>query len=49
MVLNSRSTPHLQAVFNAYQQKYNKSFEKVIKSEFSGDLKNTLLALGIRT
>jgi annexin A7/11 len=46
-ILNSRSEAHLKAVFAMYEKNYKKTFEKVIKSEFSGDLKNAILALGI--
>lgn len=45
MILNTRSENHLRAVFIAYQKAFNTPFEKVIKSEFSGDLNKSLVAL----
>lgn len=44
-VLCNRSIPHLQAVFQQYEQRYGTPFEKVIKKEFSGKLENALLIL----
>lgn len=44
-IFASRSENHLKAVFEAYAKRYNKSMEKVVKSEFSGDLEDGLLAI----
>ncbi|OUM62923.1 hypothetical protein PIROE2DRAFT_10672 [Piromyces sp. E2] len=41
-ILTNRSYSHLRMVFDKYQQKYTHSMEKVIDSEFSGNIKKTL-------
>lgn len=46
MILNTRSISHLQAVFVAYLAKHGKTIAKVIKSEFNGEMENTLIAIG---
>ena len=46
-ILCQRSFAHLRAVFNEYDQVSKKrTIEEAIKSEFSGDIKNSLLTLG---
>lgn len=47
MILNTRSENHIRAVMAAYQQQYGKTLSQVIKSEFTGDLERSLLALGM--
>jgi annexin A7/11 len=42
-ILISRSTPHLQAVAQAYQHHYHTSLSSMIKSEFSGHMETALL------
>jgi annexin A7/11 len=42
-IMTSRSTPHLQAVAQAYQHHYHKSLTAIIKSEFSGHMETALL------
>ncbi|KAK9685094.1 hypothetical protein K7432_015632 [Basidiobolus ranarum] len=42
-ILCSRSETHLAQVFSQYQIKYGKPIQKVIKSEFSGDIERGLL------
>ena len=42
----TRSFAHLRAVFDEYKNVSKKDIEDAIKSEFSGDIKNSLLALG---
>ncbi|UZJ54587.1 hypothetical protein CBS101457_003907 [Exobasidium rhododendri] len=42
-ILVSRSTPHLQAVAQAYQHHYRTSLASMIKSEFSGHMETALL------
>ncbi|OUM65616.1 hypothetical protein PIROE2DRAFT_7373 [Piromyces sp. E2] len=44
-ILCGRPEAHLRQVFAQYQQKYGKTMEKVIKSEFSGDIKKALTNL----
>ncbi|ORX50716.1 Annexin [Piromyces finnis] len=44
-ILCGRPEAHLRQVFAQYQQKYSHSMEKVIKSEFSGDIKKALINL----
>ncbi|ELT88886.1 hypothetical protein CAPTEDRAFT_226167 [Capitella teleta] len=44
-VLCSQSFDQLRLVFEEYQKMSNKSMEKVIKSEMSGDLKDGMLAI----
>lgn len=45
-LLVNRPEAHLRAIFKAYQQKHNgRTFEQVIKKEFSGDLEKALLAI----
>jgi annexin A7/11 len=46
MIFNTRSYAHLKKLFASYLQKYQKTIEKVIKSEFSGDMERALLAIG---
>ena len=45
-LLCAESLAHLRAVFDAYAQAHHKSIEQVIESEFSGNLKTALLAIG---
>lgn len=45
-VLCQRSFPHLRAVFEQYKTFSQKDIEDAIKSEFSGDIKNSLLTIG---
>lgn len=42
----AESAAHLAAVFDAYTKNYGKTMEQVIENEFSGDIKEGLLALG---
>ncbi|KAH8827713.1 hypothetical protein DL96DRAFT_1600037 [Flagelloscypha sp. PMI_526] len=42
-ILTNRSYPHITALTVAYPQKHHKSLPKVIKSEFSGHMKEALL------
>ncbi|KXS98770.1 hypothetical protein AC578_9042 [Pseudocercospora eumusae] len=42
-ILTSRSNGQIRAISQAYQQKYHKSLEDVIKKEFSGHMKDALL------
>lgn len=44
-VLCGRPEAHLRQVFAQYQQRYGHTMERVIKSEFSGDLKKALINL----
>ncbi|ORX55244.1 Annexin [Piromyces finnis] len=44
-ILTNRPYSHLIQIFEMYQQKYSNSMESAIKSEFSGDIKKTLLAI----
>ncbi|KAK9674749.1 hypothetical protein K7432_016930 [Basidiobolus ranarum] len=44
-VICTRSNVHLIQVFNQYQAKYGKPIQKVIKSEFSGDIERGLLSV----
>ncbi len=46
MILCQRSFAHLRAVFDEYQKLSKKSMEDVIKSEFSGDIKDGFLTVG---
>ena len=45
-ILCQRSFPHLRAVFEQYKTVSKKDIEDAIKSEFSGDIKNSLLTIG---
>ena len=45
-ILCQRSFPHLRAVFEEYKSFSKKDIDDVIKSEFSGDIKNGLLTVG---
>ena len=45
-ILCQRSFPHLRAVFDQYKTISKKDIEDAIKSEFSGDIKNSLLTIG---
>ena len=45
-LLCAESPAHLLAVFDAYFKAHKKSMEQVIESEFSGNLKTALLAIG---
>lgn len=45
-ILTNRPIVHLHKVFGAYEEEYKKSFEKIVKSEFNGDLGKVMLALG---
>lgn len=42
----AESPAQLAAVFSAYEKLYGKKMEQVIESEFSGDIKDGLCALG---
>ncbi|KAF5367590.1 hypothetical protein D9757_010641 [Collybiopsis confluens] len=42
-IIVNRTTPHLTALWEAYQRQHGKTLSRVIKSEFSGHMKNTLL------
>ncbi|KAJ3726101.1 hypothetical protein C8R42DRAFT_659987 [Lentinula raphanica] len=42
-IIINRTTPHLTALWEAYQRQHGKTLSKVIKSEFSGHMKNSLL------
>jgi len=44
-ILCGRPEAHLRQVFAQYQQKHGHTMEKVIKSEFSGDIKRALINL----
>jgi len=44
-ILCGRPEAHLRLVFSQYQQKYGHTMERVIKSEFSGDIKKALIHL----
>lgn len=46
MILCSRSYSHLQQVFMEYHRLAGRDFEDAIKSEFSGDIENGLIAIG---
>ena len=48
MILAQRSFPHLRAVFEEYNKISKKDIEEAIKSEFSGDLMQSLLTIGKR-
>ena len=45
-LLCNKSFPHLRAVFEEYGKLSKKTMEEVIKSEFSGDIKDSLLTIG---
>lgn len=47
MILCQRSFPHLRAVFEEYKSLSGKDMEDVIKSEFSGDIKNGFITVGM--
>jgi len=47
-ILTNRSYSHLREVFDKYHEKYKKSMDKVINSEFSGNIKKLLNAI-VRT
>lgn len=42
-ILVSRSTPHLQAIWQTYQSMHKQTLVAMIKSEFSGHMENALL------
>lgn len=44
-ILTTRSLPHLREVFQAYHLTHGVPFEKVVESEFSGAIKNGLMAI----
>lgn len=44
-ILSSRSDAQLRAITHAYQQRFHKSLESVIKSKFSGHMENALVLL----
>jgi len=44
-ILTTRSLPHLREVFQFYANTHGKPFDKVIRSEFSGWVKEGLLAI----
>ena len=46
MILCQRSQAHLRAVFEEYKALSNKDMEDVIKSEFSGDVKDAFVTVG---
>ncbi len=45
-ILVNRSVPHLRKVFDQYKAYAEKDIEESIESEFSGDTKKTLMAIG---
>ena len=45
-ILCQRSFAHLRAVFDEYQKTSKKTMEDVIKSEFSGDIKDGFVTVG---
>ena len=45
MIFGTRSFAHLRKIFDEYQKKVNKPIEDTIKSEFSGTIAKTYLAL----
>ena len=45
-ILCQRSFAHLRAVFDEYQKISKKTMEQVIKSEFSGDIKDGFVTVG---
>ena len=42
-ILSSRSDAHIRAIAHTYENRYHKSLEKVILSEFSGHMEKTLV------
>ena len=46
MILCQRSFPYLRAVFEEYEKLSKNDIEEVIKSEFSGDIKNGFVTVG---
>ncbi|KAJ3993898.1 hypothetical protein F5050DRAFT_1677459 [Lentinula boryana] len=42
-IIVNRTTPHLTALWEAYQRQHGKTLSKVIKNEFSSHMKNSLL------
>ena len=46
MILVSRSYPQLRATFQEYAKLANKDIDDTIQSEMSGDLKDSMLAIG---
>merc|ERR1712130_928278 len=44
-LLSNRTRAYVEKLYYAYANKHNKSLERIVKSEFSGNLKNALLAL----
>lgn len=47
MILASRSFPQLRATFQEYAKLANKDIDDTIQSEMSGDLKDSMLSIGI--
>lgn len=47
MILCSRSFCQLKQIFSEYKRLTGKDFDNVIKSEFSGDIKNGHRAIGL--
>jgi hypothetical protein len=47
MILSARSFPQLRATFQEYAKIANKDIDDTIQSEMSGDLKNSMLTIGI--
>ena len=46
VILSSRSYPQLRATFQEYAKLANKDIDDTIQSEMSGDLKDSMLAIG---
>jgi len=46
-ILCQRSFAHLRAVFDEYAKISKKTVEEAVKSEFSGDIKDGLLTVGM--
>ena len=47
MIMASRSFAHLRAVFEEYSKISKSDIEKAIKKEFSGDIEDGMLAIGL--
>ena len=46
VILAARSYPQLRATFQEYAKLANKDIDDTIQSEMSGDLKDSMLAIG---
>ena len=47
LIMASRSFSHLRAVFEEYSKISKSDIEKAIKKEFSGDIEDGMLAIGL--